>query len=132
MKPNNKLESEVQDEISIEGPHHNCFLMRNNSGACEDRTGRQIRYGLGNISKRHSDAIKSSDLIGITTITVTQEMVGKPLGIFTAIEVKNAKWRHPKNKYETAQQNFLQWVKSRGGFAGFANSVDMFKEILKR
>jgi len=127
-----KLESKVQDEISCEGPNHGCTLMRNNSGALKDETGRTVRYGLGNFSKKHNEIIKSSDLIGITTITVTQDMVGTHIGIFTAIEVKKEGWkRSPTDKREKAQDNFIQWVLSRGGIAGFANSVDSFVNILQ-
>ena len=72
-----KSESEIQQLIQIEGPRVDCILMRNNSGALPDKNGRTVRYGLGNISREHSDRIKSSDLIGITRVVVTPEMVGR-------------------------------------------------------
>ena len=40
---------------------------------------RQIKYGLCN---------GSSDLIGWTPITITPDMIGKKIAVFTAIEVK--------------------------------------------
>lgn len=127
-----KDESTVSQEIQIQGPNFACILQRNNSGACIDETGRLVRYGLGNISKKQNDQIKSSDLIGITKIIVTPEMVGRELGIFTAIEVKKEAWNPEKklDKRERAQQAFITWVKAMGGYAGFANSVDKLKEIL--
>lgn len=124
-------ESEVQQRIQIEGPKHRCILLRNNSGACVDRDGRLIRYGLGNISKKHNDQMKSSDLIGITTRVVTQDMVGKTIGIFTAIECKNDQWKPKEDKRTSAQRNFINWVKQMGGIAGFATSTDEFVHVLK-
>lgn len=126
-----RSEAEIQQLIQIEGPHHHCILMRNNSGALKDQQGRVVRFGLGNVSAKHSENIKSSDLIGITTIVVTQDMVGKSLGIFTAVEVKAEDYSFSANdKREKAQRNFIDWVLSRGGIAGFAKSVDDFKRIL--
>lgn len=127
-----KDESTVSQEIQIQAMNYSCNLMRNNSGACIDNTGRLVRYGLGNISKAQTAKIASSDLIGITKIVVTPEMVGQTLGIFTAVEVKKELW-NPEKKLsgrEKAQQAFINWVKANGGFAGFANGVDKLKEIL--
>jgi hypothetical protein len=124
-------ESEIQQLIQMEAMKYGCNLMRNNSGALKDDTGRMVRYGLGNISKKHNDAIKSSDLIGFTTIVVTPDMVGKTVAIFTAVEVKHREWKPPMlDVREAAQNAFLQWVKSKGGLAGFATSIEMFKRIL--
>jgi len=125
-----KDESTVQQEIQIQAMNSGCHLMRNNSGACMDDTGRLVRYGLGNVSKQHNERIASSDLIGFTKITITPDMVGKTLAVFTAVEVKKEEW-NPKtySKRETAQFNFINWIRNNGGFAGFANSVDKFKEI---
>jgi hypothetical protein len=128
------MESEVQQHIQIGAMHFDCTLMRNNSGALLDETGRPVRFGLGNVSKKHAENSKSSDLIGITTIIITPEMVGQKIGVFTAIEVKDENWNCQKklDKHETAQFNFIQWVISKGGIAGFANSVDNLKQIFRR
>jgi hypothetical protein len=120
-------EAEIQQKIQIEGPHHSCILMRNNSGAFKDETGRVVRFGLGNISPK---SLKSSDLIGITTIVITPEMVGQHIGIFTAIEAKSEDFKGPSNEREKSQADFIRWVQSRGGIAGFAKSVDEFKQLL--
>lgn len=129
-----KDESTVQEEVQVEAIYHGCNLMRNNSGALKDENGRPVRYGLGNISKDHNKRMKSSDLIGITKVTITPEMVGQTLGVFTAIEVKKEAW-NPNKKFdsrERAQNNFINWVKSMGGIAGFVNNVDKLKEILRK
>jgi hypothetical protein len=125
-------ESQVQQLIQLEGPKQGCILFRNNSGALKDATGRLVRYGLGNETKARSETFKSSDLIGITSVVVTQEMVGKVVAVFTAIEVKHPKWKPSDTTREKGQQNFINWVLSKGGMAGFANSVDKFKEIIAR
>ena len=82
-----------------------------------------------------SDESKSSDYIGITLITITPEMVGKQVGIFTAIEVKPKgfnifKTAFNKNSREYAQLNFLNFIRNFGGFAGFATSGEDLKIII--
>lgn len=124
-------ESEIQQLIQIEGPHHKCILMRNNSGALKDATGRVVRYGLGNISTQQNMRIKSSDLIGFTEVKITPDMVGKTIAVFTAVEVKDPKWKlSPNDKRAQSQLAFIDWIKSHGGIAGFCNSVESFKELL--
>lgn len=124
-------EAEVQAKIQIEGPMHGCILMRNNSGAFTDESGRVVFFGLGNISKKHSDNIKSSDLIGFRRVTITPQMVGQTVAIFTAVEVKRSDWKPSKTcKREKAQMAFISWIQACGGVAGFANSVDSFKRLL--
>lgn len=60
----------------------------------------------------------SSDLIGFTSVVVTQDMVGKSVAIFTAIEVKQ------DAKVSPEQQNFIDVVKDAGGFAGVARNEE--------
>lgn len=128
-----KDESTVSQEVVIKARYMDCSLMRNNSGACIDQEGRLVRYGLDNTSKVRNDKIKSSDYIGITKVVVTQEMVGKTLGVFTAVEMKREDWKHEKkkDKKETAQEAFINWVKSLGGYAGFANCAEDLLRIIK-
>jgi hypothetical protein len=124
-------ESEVQQLITLEAMKHGCLLLRNNSGSFVDGTGRHVRFGLGNSSAKINKTFKSSDLIGITTITVTQDMVGKTIGVFTAVECKDTNWPGEiKTDREIAQNNFVQLIKSKGGIAGFSNSVETFIKLL--
>ena len=124
-------ESEIQQIIQIEAAKQGTILLRNNSGALTDKEGRLIRYGLGHTS--NNQQTKSSDLIGITSVIVTKEMVGSTIGVFTAIEVKSPNWKFGKtlNERERHQKNFIDWVISRGGIAGFANSIDSFRDLIK-
>lgn len=66
----------------------------------------------------------SSDLIGFTSVIVTPEMVGKPVAIFTAIEVKG------NAKVTPEQQNFIDTVKNAGGLAGVARNEDDAARII--
>ena len=126
-----KSESDVQQHIQAEGPKYGCQLLRNNSGAFENAQGQWIRFGLGNVSKKHSDKIKSSDLIGFTKVTITPDMVGKVVAVFTAVEVKKPGWKLlGKTPEEKAQLAFIDWVFLQGGLAGIANSVESFRKIL--
>lgn len=115
----------------MEAAYYGCQLMRNNSGAFSDKDGRQIRFGLGNISKQHSERIKSSDLIGFTSLTITPEMVGQKVAVFTAIECKESEWKPSTSPRERAQSAFIEWVKKNGGIAGFASSVSDLIAIIK-
>ncbi len=128
---NDLAEGSVQSMIRCNAPSHGCILMRNNAGSYKDINGRAVRFGLGNISKKHNDKIKSSDLIGFTTIVVTPEMVGTTVAVFTAIEVKRGDWvRSLGDAHQNAQAAFMDWIKAKGGLAGFAWDWDSFCKIL--
>ena len=106
--------------------------MRNNVGACQDQTGRLIRYGLMNDTKDLNEKFKSSDLIVPRPMLITQEWVGHVVGVFAAIECKETGWKlTPGDKRGQAQKNFHDLIRAAGGFAGFATSVDDAREILR-
>jgi len=120
-------EAKVQTQLRLAAAKRGASLWRNNSGACLDQTGRMIRYGLGNDSKKLNTVWKSSDLIGITPITVTPDMVGTVLGVFTAVEVKGSKWEYSGTDREVGQLNFLTDVQKQGGISMFASSVAQYE-----
>lgn len=130
-------ESAAASHIRLDAAYLGVDLWRNNSGAFQDETGRWVRYGLCNESSQLSAQIKSSDLIGITPIVITPDMVGQTIGVFTAIETKPSDWTWPKptNVKEywrcLAQQKFHDIVKKAGGYAGFASTVAEFRKIIK-
>jgi hypothetical protein len=68
-----------------------------------------VRYGL---------QPGSSDLIGWRTVTVTPEMVGSQVAVFTSIEVKAASGR-----LSPEQRQWLDAVQAAGGIGGVARSV---------
>lgn len=124
-------ESEVQQQIVLAAPSVGVWLMRNNSGSLQNEKGQWVRYGLGNVSKQFNEVCKSTDEIGITQVLITPEMVGRVLGVFTAIEVKPPGWKLlPSDKRGKAQLAFMNRVRACGGIAGFARSVEEFFAIL--
>ncbi len=60
-----------------------------------------------------------SDLFGLVAVTVTPDMVGQQLAVFTALEVKSAKGKPTEN-----QENFLKAVNDNGGRAGVVRSIE--------
>lgn len=114
-------ESTVQQQIMIEAAKIGITLMRNNSGALRDVDGRVVRYGLMNESATRNKQIKSSDLIGITNT-----------GRFIAIEVKAPGWKFSaKDQRANAQLAFINFIKSKGGIAGFCSSVLDFENLIR-
>lgn len=64
----------------------------------------------------------SSDVIGITPITITQDMIDQKIGVFTAIEVKKdakevAAWHKSKSERATRQRHFIKVMRENGGIA---------------
>lgn len=112
-----KSESTRMKEILIETPKDGVMLFRNNTGSYTTQAGHYVRYGVGERG--------GSDLIGIKKITITQEMVGSTVGVFTAIEVKSARGRATD-----AQNKFIAAVKKQGAIAGVARSVNDVKQII--
>jgi hypothetical protein len=99
-------EQNIQAQIMLALSKAGCIVWRNNTGALTDKTGRLVRYGL---------CKGSSDIIGIC-----------PDGKFLAVEVKTEKGRLTE-----CQERFINAVKSSGGRAGVARSVDDVFGILE-
>lgn len=60
-----------------------------------------------------------SDLFGLVPVTITADMVGQKVAVFTALEVKTA-----KGKATTQQQAFIQAVNDNGGRAGVVRCAE--------
>ena len=112
-------ETTLQQQIRLAlGTRTDLRLFRNQVGQLPDpRTGRPVQFGL---------ARGSADLIGWRTITVTPEMVGTQLAVFTSIEVKL-----PNGRVRPEQHAWLGVVRSAGGIAGIARSVRDANAILR-
>ena len=80
---------------------------------------RRVTYGL---------CTGSSDLIGWTPVTVTPDMVGKKIAVFTAVEVKLNK--NGKYKATDDQKRFISAVLNNGGFAGVADCKKDLEDII--
>jgi hypothetical protein len=144
MNPESVVQSEIRDAAGKQGIH----LFRNNVGACTDDTGRLIRYGLGNDSAQVQRRLKSSDLIGLVSFRVLSPYHAD-IGRFIAVECKAEGWKFPASwrgrrptdadlpelKSAEAQRTLAQWrfislIRTQGGLAGFAQSVDDFHAIV--
>lgn len=124
--PTGPSEASVQSQIVLMAPKLNASLWRNNSGACEDKTGRLIRYGLGHVSKRLNLVWKSADLIGITPV----HHAGRTFGVFTAVECKPPGWT--TDSRAEAQGNFLKNVAALGGIALFACDTAQYQNEVNK
>jgi len=112
-------ETTLQQQIRLAlGTRSDLRLFRNQVGQLPDpRTGRPVQFGL---------ARGSADLIGWRTITITPDMVGQRLAVFTSIEVKTERGR-----VRPEQHAWLAAVTGAGGIAGVARSVTDAHAILK-
>jgi hypothetical protein len=104
-------ETDLQQRIRLAlGTRPDARLFRNQVGSLPDpRTGRLVTFGL---------ARGSADLIGWRTVTITPEMVGQQLAVFTSIEIKT-----PTGRITPQQRNWLNAVRTAGGIAGVARTV---------
>ena len=114
-------EQGVQQRERMSASNKGGRLWRNNVGAFETETGAWVRYGLCNESKAINKRVKSSDLIGIMPVVVTQEHVGSVIGRFTAREIKRPGWRFVGTEREVAQMHFLTLVNQLGGDGRFVS-----------
>lgn len=111
-------ETELQQRIRLAlGTRPDLRLYRNNCGSLPDpRTGRPVQFGL---------ARGSADLIGWRTVTITPDMVGQRLAVFTSLEIKT-----PTGRLTPQQRTWLSAVHQAGGIAGVARSVtDAFQIV---
>jgi hypothetical protein len=111
-------EQTIQQHIRLACSSGNCRLFRNNTGTLKDANGRPVQFGL---------CKGSADLIGWTTRTITPEMVGTQVAVFTSIEVKTATGR-----LRPEQRQWLDAVQAAGGVAGVARSVADAQQLLTR
>lgn len=68
----------------------------------------------------------SADLIGWRTITITPDMVGRQLAVFTSIEVKTERGR-----VRPEQHAWLTAVTGAGGIAGIARSIQDANDLVR-
>ena len=109
-------EQTIQQHIRLACSIGSCRLFRNNTGTLRDINGRPVTFGL---------CKGSADLIGWSSRTITEDMVGQQIAVFTSIEVKAATGR-----IRPEQQQWLNAVAAAGGIAGIARSVGEAMDML--
>jgi len=125
-------EAAIAQRAVLEASQSGVLLLRNNSGALTDETGRLIRFGLGNDSETFNREFKSGDWIGIAPMLITPEHVGKTLGVFINVETKAEGWHMiPSDKRAAAQARFNDLVRGYGALAGFYSKPGDLVRILK-
>lgn len=118
-------EGKAKQNVRLRAAQWGARLYTNNTGVAYDPSGRPVFFGLGNEGKKDSDSIRTPDDVGFTVITVTPEMVGKKVAVFTAIDAKKlgfvVKPNYAAGTREYGQQKFFDIVKMHNGIAGFAS-----------
>ncbi len=112
-------ESAVSKHERLKAAQSGILLWRNNVGVFKDERGIPVRFGLANESSQMNKRIKSSDLIGIKPVLITQDMVGTVIGQFIARETKRTGWKYTGTPREVAQRKFMELVIAAGGDAAF-------------
>lgn len=126
--PTMPANASTQNLLRVRASQEGGALWRNNSGALKDADGRMIRFGLGNDSSKLNAVWKSSDLIGITSVT----WCGRTFGLFTAVEVKHPRWTKPESDRDRAQLAFMTTVRKLGGVATFATHPDHYNLLTEQ
>lgn len=112
------LESDVNKAIKdIIDADKTLRVWRNNRGLAEYGNVK-VKYGVGPNG--------AADWIGYRVVKVTQDMVGKSIAQFVALEAKR-----PGEKPDANQQWFIDRTKAEGGAAGWADSGDVAKQLLE-
>ena len=107
-------ETDILNRVRLRMTQLGYVTLRNNTGMFLTLDGqRRVMAGLGK---------GSADLIGWKTVTITPDMVGKKIAIFTAAEIKT------ETGYATPEQkHFLNTVALAGGRAFLARSPEDIK-----
>lgn len=113
-----KSEIALQNEIRLAvGQLKDVRIFRNNVGLFKTQDGRNVQTGL---------CVGSSDLIGFQSVTITPDMVGQKIAVFTAIEIKTE-----KGKVSPQQEKFIEMVARFGGIGAVVRSVGDAMDVLK-
>lgn len=98
-------------------------VIRLTDGSVKILAPRPIAIGLGLVNG--DPVVGPGDLIGRTTITITPEMVGKKVAVFTSLEAKK-----PVGKRRPEQISWDEQTRAAGGISGFFTSEEEAEAIV--
>lgn len=118
VKRGKQKESLVNDAVKQWAQMRGGVLYRNRRGMVQLQSGARMPIGLGPNG--------TGDLIGYLTITITPDMIGRKVAIFSMIESKTA-----TGKLEDHQRDRILEVRDAGGISGCARSAEDSEQILQ-
>jgi hypothetical protein len=124
------LESDFMRQIMLLATQAGARVFRNNVGSAwqgkKSRRGNTVIVDNATLVK-YGLCVGSSDLIGWIPVTVTPDMVGQKIAVFTAIETKGH-----KTGITPEQVNFLSQVANGGGIAILSRESHDTERILRQ
>lgn len=108
------LESVIQTNIRLRLSKLRMLFLRYNVGTFWTKDGRPVKIGEPGVS----------DLIGMVPHVVTQEDVGRTIGVFTVMETKKLTNDSTAKARKESQGNFLRLVNRGGGVAAIVRSEE--------
>ena len=99
-------------------------VHRLKNGSIEIQAPRSIALGFGLVSG--APVVGAADLVGWSTVTITPEMVGTSVAVFTSVELKASK----NGRTSEEQSNWRKQVKDSGGIAIITNSPEEAKRLV--
>ena len=117
------VESNIQRAAQLALSAIGVIMWRNNVGKMW--AGKLVSFKNGRVILDNARPVTaglcngSSDLIGLKSVTITPDMVGRKIAVFVALEAKT-----PTGRTQTDQYNFMRVVNESGGIAGIFRSPD--------
>ncbi len=108
-------ERNIQNKIRLAHSNGKTRLFVNDVGMAKVK-GVSIPYGL---------CKGSTDLVGVHTVTVTDDMVGREIGVAVFAEVKT-----PTGRVKPHQQAFLDQMTKMGCIVGVVRSEDDMSDLI--
>lgn len=114
-------ESKIGDDVQLAATDTGARIFRNQVGLFYTITGTPVKIGM----------VGMSDYIGWRPVIITQDMVGKTIAQFLAIETKTPTGHTQKERLKK-QLNFIEVVNESGGKAFIAKSKEDVITNLKK
>jgi hypothetical protein len=125
--PENETKQAIKKYLML---RNDICLTSNPSGNAY--TGKLLKFSDGQVTlgfpRRLSFGVFNPggpDMIGLKTVRITPDMVGKDIGVFMGIEIKRAEG----GKLTVEQAEVLGMISARGGISGCVSSVEEFIKL---